>query len=64
MDSKKIYGANIGNIFLTQMQFIEILLPKNHFPPLFGNYSGSFLGIEFSSTCNLAIASRVLYLDI
>jgi hypothetical protein len=32
MDSKKIYGANIGNIFLTQMRFIEILLPKQHFP--------------------------------
>ena len=31
---------------------------------LIGNYSGYFLGIVFSSTCNLAIASRVLYLDI
>ena len=30
MDSKKIYAANIGNIFLTQMQFIEILLPKHY----------------------------------
>jgi len=38
MDSKKIYAANIKHIFLTQMQFIEILLPKHHSPPLFGRF--------------------------